>query len=70
MLIIAKKNDIAVVLAHALDKNNCFPEDVELKNALQKEVMMAVYRYKRLNYEFQNICGVFNRNNIYPQRIK
>ena len=62
MLVIAKKQDVSVMLAHALDKNKCPCEDAELKKALGKEVMTAVYRYKQLNYELLRVCGVLNEN--------
>ncbi|MBQ3013612.1 MAG: nucleotidyltransferase family protein [Clostridia bacterium] len=70
MLVLAKKHDVAVMLAHALEKNGCLFENEALAQALQKEIMMSVYRYEQFNYELQNICRVFDESKIFHVPLK
>lgn len=64
MFVIAKKHDVAIVLAHALDKNKCVPEVEDLKKYLQNEALTAVLRYKRLDYELQEIMRILGERKI------
>ena len=47
---LAKSHDLAHLVGDALIKNNLIG-DSEVKAKFQKQIMLAVYRYEKINYE-------------------
>ena len=61
---LSKKHDLAHLIADALDKNGLLPDDTEAKKRFFQQRSMAVYRYEQQEYEFQQICAVFQQSKI------
>lgn len=58
---IAKKHDIAQILAYGLEKNGFLTkEDKKISNEMPK----ALYRYQGLNYEFGKLCASLEKAQI------
>ena len=53
---LAKKHDMAHLLCAALERCSLLPKDDEVTAKLQKQQMLAVYRYQRFQYELQQLC--------------
>ena len=60
---LAKAHDLAHLVGDALIKNNLI-EDGEIKAKFQKQMMLAVYRYEKINYEFGRLRKVLNEAKI------
>ena len=60
---VAKKHDIAHIIAVAINKYK-LSDNEELLKALQKDIIMAVFRYERINQELSRIITVFEKNGI------
>lgn len=56
---LSKFHDLAHLVGDALIKNDLIPEG-ELKAKFEKQLMMAVYRYERINYELTQIKQTLN----------
>ncbi len=50
---IARKHDIAHLVAHGLDRNGLLTDS---NKEFGKEIIAAMYRSQRLSFDFQNIC--------------
>ena len=61
---LSKSHDLAHLVAHALDKLGALPEGSPARKAFLQERNMAVFRYEQIQYEYQHICSVFERENI------
>lgn len=59
---LASKHDIAHLVVLGLLNNNL--ADEKIKAQLQQVVFRAVYRYEKLNYEFNQICGALEKAQI------
>ena len=60
---LSKSHDMAHIVAQGLSELGLLAEDaVSLK--FQKQQMLAVYRYQRINYEFDEICRVLEKEQI------
>ena len=60
---LSKSHDLAHLAGDALIKNNLI-EDGEVKAKFQKQIMLAVYRYERINYELGHLRKVLNEEKI------
>ena len=57
----ASKHDVAHLVAFGIKKNGlCTKEDI----ALEKSIPMAIYRCEHLKYEYENLCGILEREQI------
>lgn len=61
---LSKMYDLAHLVGDALDKNGLLKEGTEGYNRFIKERNIAIYRYEQLEYEFEQICTVFEQNKI------
>lgn len=60
---ISKAHDMAHIVAQALGDLGLFGDD-EISAKLQKQQMLAVYRYQKINYELQQICRTLEEAKI------
>lgn len=60
---LSKVHDLAHLVGDALIKNNLIGND-EIKAKYQKQVMLAVYRYEKINYELNRLRSVLNEAQI------
>lgn len=56
---LAKSHDLAHLVGDALIKNNLIG-DGEIKAKFQKQMMLAVYRYEKINYELGRLREAMN----------
>lgn len=61
---LSKKHDLAHLIASALDSNNLFTEDDNIKKRFLQERNLAVFRYEQQNYEYNRICQVLEKVEI------
>lgn len=61
---ISKKHDLAHLVGDVLDRNNLLPEDSEIQERFLQERSMAVYRVEQLNHELEQICRIFEDNEL------
>lgn len=60
---LAKAHDLAHLVGDALIKNNLIG-DGEIKAKFQKQIMLSVYRYEKINYELGRLRKVLNEAKI------
>lgn len=60
---LSKSHDLAHLVGDALIKNNLI-EDGEVKAKFQKQIMLAVYRYEKINYELGRLRETLNEAKI------
>lgn len=60
---LSKSHDIAHLVGDALIKNDLIG-DGEIKAKFQKQIMLAVYRYEKINYELGRLRKVLNEAEI------
>ena len=60
---LSKSHDLAHLVGDALIKNNLI-EDGEIKAKFQKQMILAVYRYEKINYELGRLRKVLNEAKI------
>lgn len=60
---LAKSHDLAHLVGDALIKNDLIG-DGEIKAKFQKQIMLAVYRYEKINYELGRLRKVLNEAKI------
>lgn len=60
---LSKSHDLAHLVGDALTKNNLI-EDGEIKAKFQKQIMLSVYRYEKINYELGRLRKVLNEAKI------
>lgn len=60
---LSKKHDIAHLVGDALIKNGLI-ENGDIKSQFQNQIIMAVYRYEKLNYELGQICEILEEAKI------
>ena len=60
---LAKAHDLAHLVGDALIKTNLIG-DGEIKAKFQKQIMLAVYRYEKINYELGRLRKVLNEAEI------
>ena len=57
---LSKAHDMAHLVSYALDKNNIRITNEQVSKNFKKQQMLAVLRYERQNYDFQQLCALFN----------
>ena len=60
---LSKSHDLAHLVGDALTKNNLIG-DGEVKAKFQRQIMLAVYRYEKINYELGRLRKVLNEAKI------
>ena len=60
---LAKAHDLAHLVGDALIKNDLI-EDGEIKTKFQKQIMLSVYRYEKINYELGRLREAMNEAKI------
>lgn len=60
---LSKAHDLAHIVGDALIKNDLINND-EVKSKFQKQIMLAAYRYEKINYELECLCKVLNEAEI------
>lgn len=60
---LSKAHDLAHIVGSALKKNGIMPEG-DIGKKFEKQTFMAVLRYERLNYEYEQICATLEKNKI------
>ncbi len=58
---IAKKHDVAHLFASGLDKNGLLSKD---NQKISNEIIMAIYRYTQLTYEYERLCDHLETSNF------
>lgn len=60
---LSKNHDLAHLVGNALIKNDLIQND-EIKAKFQKQIMIAVYRYEKMNYELGRLRTALNKAQI------
>ena len=60
---LSKAHDLAHLVGDALIKNDLIGND-EIKAKYQKQVMIAIYRYEKINYELNHLRSALNEAQI------
>lgn len=61
---LAKKHDLAHIVSSFVYQNNIEVKNEELRARLEREEMVAVYRYEQMKYSFEQICKIFDEARI------
>ena len=61
---LSKAHDIAHLVGRALDKNKLLLKDSPIADKFQKQVVLAVYRYERIESELSAISEIFEEGKI------
>ncbi|MBE5747108.1 MAG: hypothetical protein E7352_02905 [Clostridiales bacterium] len=61
---LSKKHDLAHLIGDALQKNGLLPDDSEAKKRFVRERNLAIYRYERIQYDFEQICEILKKAEI------
>ncbi len=61
---LSKSHDMAHLVGFALEDNQLLREDNLLADKYKQQIMMAVYRYKQLDYELKQVIKVFEEAQI------
>ena len=61
---LAKHHDLAHLVSDVLGELGVLDGSGELDLKLQKQQLLAVYRYERTNYEYQEICRALSKSEI------
>ncbi len=66
---LSKFHDLAHLVADALDKNGSL-ENSEICNKFRNERNLAIYRYEQINYAFEEISEIFEKEKIFNIPLK
>ena len=61
---LAKKHDLAHIVADVLDKNGLLPDNSQARKVFLQERNMAVFRYEQLNYDLERISAGLEEEKI------
>lgn len=61
---LAKKHDLAQVLSKFVYKNKLAVSNEEFRERLQQEEVLALCKQERMNYAFEQVCGIFDQEKI------
>ena len=64
LFVLSKKHDVIHLIADALEKNDLFFNEDDIRKRFLRERDMAVYRYEQINYEYQEVCEVLEEEKI------
>ena len=67
---LAKAQDMAHIVGFFLEKVELSDECADIKRALSKQYLTAVYRYQHLTYEYKRISGALEKNKIKYMPLK
>ena len=60
---LSKSHDMAHIVAQGLSDLGLLGED-EISQKFQKQQMLAIYRYQKINYVFGDVCKVLEKEKI------
>ncbi len=60
---ISYAHDMAHIISATLDKYDLLPEG-EISEKFREQELTAIYRYERLNFEYKQICEIFEKTEI------
>lgn len=63
LFVLAKRHDIAHLVADALDKNGLLDND-EVAKAFRQQRTMSIYRYEQIQYELDELCEILENEKI------
>lgn len=66
---LSKSHDLAHLVGSALSKNK-IPLNAEIKAKFDKQMLLAVYRYEKLQYELNVLREALMRTRLYLFRLK
>lgn len=61
---LAEHHDLSHIVGNALLKSDSLSHDTDLYKKLQKKIMLAHYRFEKLNYDFQQITKLLEKEKI------
>lgn len=61
---LAKAQDVAHIVGFFFEKRELQDGCTEIKKALSKQYLTAMYRYQHLTYEYKRICATLEKNKI------
>lgn len=61
VFLLAKKHDLAHLVAYAIEKNGLLDEK---KPAIEGSIMTAIYRYEQQNYELKRVCDFLEKEGV------
>lgn len=61
---VAKRHDVAHLLAEALERAESVSVSDEMKAKLEKQRLLAIYRYERINFALGQICSLFESEGV------
>ena len=61
---ISKSHDMVHIVGNVLIKNKIISAKTEIYDKFQKQIMIAMYRYESLNYDFSRVAKLFEREKI------
>ena len=64
LFMLAKKHDVAHIIPYAAKKNAITFECSETAKLFNKQMLLAIVRYERMQHEFKEICRILEASNI------
>ena len=64
LFVLAKKHDLAPILAYALNQNALIQKDNKVHQKFLQEQSIAVFRYENINYELNKAVELFEKHKI------
>ena len=61
---LAEHHDLSHIVGNALIKSDSLSHDTDLYKKLQKKIMLAHYRFEKLNYDFQQVTKLLEKEQI------
>ena len=61
---LAEHHDLSHIVGNALIKSDSLSHDTDLYKKLQKKIMLAHYRFEKLNYDFQQVTNLLEKEQI------
>ena len=61
LMMLAKKHDLAHLAGYGVYKNELLDKSSAYYAKIQQAQFMAVFRYEKLNYEFERLCDVLEK---------
>lgn len=59
LYVLSKKHDVPHLVRHAMEKNNICIDEPDVAKQFEKQHLLAVVRYERINYDYAQICDAF-----------
>ncbi len=61
---ISKEHDVVGIVAEAIFSSGLLPKESEMYAKFQKQQILSVYRYEKIDYELHRICDLFENKEI------